>query len=131
MLRGQSINVFNNGKLRRDFTFIDDIVEGILRCCYKPAVSDKENNQNSEAPFKIFNIGNGKPIELMRFIELIEKKLNLIAMKEFLPMQKGDVKETFANTNALKSWINYSPSTPIEEGIDKFVDWYKAFYSID
>ena len=79
--------------MRRDFTFIDDIVEGIFRCCYKPAIVDKNNNLNSDAPYSIFNIGNGKPIELMRFIELIEKKLNLSAMKEFLPMQKGDVVE--------------------------------------
>ena len=131
ILEKKIINVFNNGKMRRDFTFIDDIVEGILRCCYKPAVSDEDNNPNSDAPFRIFNIGNGKPIELMKFIELLEKKLNLTAMKEYLPMQKGDVKETFANTNALKSWINYSPSTSIEEGIDKFIDWYKVYYSID
>ncbi len=130
ILEQKSIKVFNNGEMLRDFTFIDDVVEGTFRCCYKPATIDKENNQNSLAPFRVFNIGNGKPIKLMRFIELIENKLNQNAKKEFLPIQKGDVVQTFANTNALKEWINYSPSTSIEEGVDKFINWYKEYYSI-
>ena len=131
ILENKPIKVFNYGNMRRDFTFIDDIVEGIFRCCYKPATIDKNNIHNTDAPFRLFNIGNGQPIELMTFIELIEKKLNLTAEKELLPLQKGDVIETFANTNALNSWINYSPSTSIEEGVHKFIDWYKEYYLIN
>ena len=125
----QPINVFNNGRMRRDFTYIDDIVEGIYRCCYKPPQRfDNPEGSDNLAPFKIFNIGKGKPVELMDFINLLEKKLNKKVKKNFLPMQKGDVIQTYACTKSLKDWINYSPKTSIEVGIDKFVNWYKDYY---
>ena len=129
ILEDKPIKVFNNGKMKRDFTYIDDIVEGIYRCCYKPV--KRENNTGGFceiAPFKIFNIGNGKPVDLMDFINLLGKNLNKEVRKEFLPMQKGDVVQTFACTKFLKEWINYSPTTSIDEGIDKFVRWYKSYY---
>lgn len=127
ILKNEPIKVFNNGLMRRDFTYIDDVVEGILRCCFKPASSD-DHNEFSSAPYRIFNIGNGKPIELLQFIDILEKKLNLKAIKNFQPIQQGDVIETFADTKALANWIKYSPKTKIEDGLDKFVDWYKKYY---
>ena len=127
ILNEQPIKIFNHGKMRRDFTYIDDIVEGIFRCCMKPATA-QEDIDSSSAPFRIFNIGNGNPIELMKFINILEKKLNLKAIKNFLPMQKGDVFETFADTKKLRKWIDYSPQTDIETGLDKFVAWYKDYY---
>ena len=127
ILNKQPIKIFNHGKLRRDFTYIDDIVEGIFRCCMKPATA-QENIDSTSAPFRIFNIGNGNPIELMEFINILEKKLNLKAIKTFLPMQKGDVFETFADTKKLRKWIDFSPQIGIEAGLDKFVAWYKDYY---
>ena len=128
ILNNKPIKVFNNGDMRRDFTYIDDITEGIFRCCLKPATSE-ENMDSNLAPYRVFNIGNGKPIELMEFIKILEKKLNKKAVKEFLPMQKGDVVETFADTQNLRKWINYKPQIDIEVGLDKFVEWYKDYYS--
>ncbi len=127
ILNNQPIKVFNKGDMRRDFTYIDDITEGIFRCCLKPASADGDIDSNL-APYRIFNIGNGKPIELMEFIQILEKKLNKNAIKEFLPMQKGDVVETFADTQNLIKWINYKPQIDIEEGLDKFVEWYKYYH---
>ena len=128
IIKNKPIKIFNDGKMKRDFTYIDDIVEGIFRCCYKPATTSNSQNSKTSAPYRIFNIGNGKPIELMDFISLMGKKLNKEVKKDFLPMQKGDVVETFASTDALNDWVNYSPKTSIEEGIDKFVKWYEEFY---
>ena len=128
ILEKNKIKIFNHGDMRRDFTFIDDIVEGIFKCCYKPANIEKESYKS--VPYKIFNIGNSRPIELMEFIEILENKLSLKADKIFLDMQKGDVKETWADTSALKKWVDYSPSTSVEEGIEKLVEWYKAYYKI-
>ena len=113
--------------MKRDFTYIDDIVEGIFRCCYKPAYPEKKS---SSAPFRIFNIGNGRPIELMEFIKVLEKELGVVSMKEFLDMQIGDVVETWASTEALNKWINYRPSTKIDYGVKKFIQWYRDFYDI-
>ena len=127
ILNNKPIKIFNKGDMRRDFTYIDDITEGIFRCCLKPACSDDDIDSNL-APYRIFNIGNGKPIELMEFIQILEKKLNKKAIKEFLPMQKGDVVETFADTQNLSKWINYKPQIDIEEGLDKFVEWYKYYH---
>ena len=127
ILNNKPIKVFNKGRMRRDFTYIDDITEGIYRCCLKPASSDEVLDSNL-APYRIFNIGNGKPIELMEFIQILEKKLNKKAIKELLPMQKGDVAQTFADTQNLRKWINYKPKIDIEEGLDKFVEWYKYYY---
>ena len=134
IVNGEPINVFNYGKMRRDFTYIDDIVEGVIRCCYKPATIDEKfdglnpNQSTSFAPFRIFNIGNSKPIELLRFIEILEDELGAKAIKNFQPIQPGDVYATAANTDLLKNWIDFKPSTTIEIGVNKFAKWYLDFY---
>ena len=129
ILENTKIKVFNNGFMRRDFTYIDDITEGIYKCCFKiPDTKNNDLNSAASAPYRIFNIGNGKPIELMDFIKILERNLGILANKEFIDMQKGDVVETFADTRALKKWVGYSPNTGIEEGIEKFVKWYRDFY---
>ena len=128
------INVFNNGKMMRDFTYISDVVESVKRLIYKPAIPsldfDKESPDPSKswAPHRIFNIGNSKPTFLMDYIAAIEKCLNKKAKINFLPMQLGDVKATYADTSALESCINFKPNTSIEDGISRFVDWYIDFY---
>ena len=136
ILNKKPINVFNFGNMRRDFTYIDDIVEGVYRCCYKPAYVDKDydalnpNQSTSFAPFRIFNIGNSQPIELLRFIEILENELGIKAIKNFLPLQPGDVETTAANTNLLEDWVNFKPSTSIEIGVNKFIKWYRYYYKI-
>ena len=131
IFKRKKIKIFNNGKMRRDFTFIDDIVEGVFRCCQKPASSDKISNDfRIKAPFKIFNIGNGCPIKLMDFIKYLEDATGIKAQKEFLDMQPGDVAETWASTKKLKNWIDYSPTTSIKDGLGLLVEWYKNYYSI-
>ena len=128
ILRQEKINVFNNGKMKRDFTFIDDIVEGIVRCIFKPV---KYNNQDeSSAPHRIFNIGNNQPTKLLSFIEILEEELGLKAIKNFMPIQPGDVISTHADLTKLDNWIGFSPKTPLREGIKKFVNWYKEYYFI-
>ena len=128
------INVFNFGKMKRDFTYIDDVVEGIFRCCYKPAFIDKNfnaenpNQSSSFAPFRIFNIGNSQPVELLRFIKILEEELGLEAIKNFLPIQPGDVEATAANTDLLESWVGFKPSTTIETGIKSFAKWYLDYF---
>tara|TARA_B100000212_G_C27305471_1_gene503411 strand:+ start:17 stop:1054 length:1038 start_codon:yes stop_codon:yes gene_type:complete len=135
ILKGEKIQVYNFGKMQRDFTYIDDVIEGTYRCCFKKAFpSDKFDKKNPDpsisfAPHRIFNIGNSKPIELMYFIELIEKALDKKADKDFQPLQPGDVISTSADTEALKKWIGFSPNTSIEKGIKSFVTWYKDFYN--
>ena len=129
ILSKKPIKVFNNGQMKRDFTYIDDIVEGLYRCCFKPPNAINLNNDLSDfVPYKIFNIGNGKPVNLINFIDILEKKLNQKAEKIYLPMQMGDACETYSNTMALKNWINYEPRTNIEEGLEKLVDWFKNYY---
>ena len=134
ILNGQPINVFNYGRMKRDFTYIDDIIEGVYRCCYKPAYIDKEfnslnpNQSTSFAPYRIFNIGNSDPIELLRFIEILEDVLGVKAIKNLRPMQPGDVCSTAANTDLLESWIGFKPSTQIEIGVEKFAKWYLEYY---
>ena len=128
------INVFNNGDMMRDFTYINDVVESIRRLIDKPAIASKDFDQDSPkssiswAPHRIFNIGNSKPTQLMKYISVIEKCLNKKARINFMPMQMGDVKATYADTSSLESWIKYKPNTPIEEGVKNFVDWYLDFY---
>ena len=128
------IKVFNFGKMKRDFTYIDDIIEAIFRCCQKPATPDEDFNRflpkpsSSYAPHRIFNLGNGKAIELMTFITFLEEAMGTKAIKEYLPLQAGDVEETEANTSALKEWINYEPNTKLEFGINKFASWFKNYY---
>jgi UDP-glucuronate 4-epimerase len=134
VLAGEPIKVFNHGKMQRDFTYIDDIVEGVLRCCDKPATSNLDfdpmqpDPATAAAPHRLFNIGNSQPTELLRFIEVMEQALGREAIKDFQPMQPGDVVATAANTEALEAWVGFKPSTSIEEGIQRFADWYQHFY---
>lgn len=133
ILEGKPIKVFNHGQMQRDFTYIDDIVEGIVRVQDKPPVANKNwdgaDASESNAPYKIFNIGNNQPVKLMTFIEAIEKATGKIAVKEFLPMQDGDVPATFADIDDLQAAVGFKPATPIEEGVKRFVDWYQQYYS--
>ncbi|NBL00694.1 MAG: NAD-dependent epimerase [Erysipelotrichia bacterium] len=133
-LEGKSIDVFNYGEMYRDFTYIDDIVEGVVRVIDNPAKSDASWNgkegraSTSSAPYKVYNIGNNNPVKLMDFIEAIEKKLGKTIAKNFLPLQAGDVPATFADVSDLVEDLGYKPTTPLQEGINKFVDWYVEFY---
>ncbi len=136
ILAGDPIKVFNHGKMQRDFTYIDDIVEGVLRCCDKPASVNPDfdplqpDPATAAAPHRVFNIGNSQPTELLRFIEVMEQALGQEAIKDFQPMQPGDVVATAADTQALEDWVGFRPSTPIEEGVDRFASWYREFYSV-
>jgi UDP-glucuronate 4-epimerase len=134
ILEGKSIDVFNNGKMRRDFTYVDDIVESISRLLIRPAESNSDwsgknpDPATSFAPYRVFNIGNNNPVELIRFIEVIEEQLGKKAIKNMLPLQDGDVPETFANVDDLIREIDFKPSTSIQTGIKKFIDWYQEYY---
>jgi UDP-glucuronate 4-epimerase len=131
---GREIKVFNNGEMQRDFTYIDDIVQGIVKVIDKPAVSNNHWNSDmpdpatSFAPFKIYNIGNASPVKLMDFIGAMETALDQAAIKEFLPMQPGDVVATWADVDDLKNDLGYQPNTEINIGVKKFIEWYKSFY---
>ena len=134
ILAGKPIDVFNHGKHRRDFTFIDDIVEGVVRVLDQEAEPDSAwrgdapDPGTSRAPWRVYNIGSNRPVELMRFIELIEEATGREANKNFLPMQPGDVEATYADVDALVEAVGYKPDTPIEEGIRNFVEWYRGYY---
>ena len=130
ILSGKPIQVFNHGDMMRDFTYIDDIVEGVIRVLDKSAEPENPNTSGiaARAPYRIFNIGNSQPEKLMDFICALETALYKEAVKEFLPMQPGDVKATFADTSALESWIGFKPSALLQEGVNKFVKWYLSFY---
>ncbi len=134
MLEDKPIKVFNKGDMIRDFTYIEDIIESLVRLIDKPASLDPNfdlNNPSSStswAPYRIFNIGNSNPIPLMDFIKALEEKLGINAKKEFLGMQPGDVSSTSADTSSLEDWTGFKPNTSIKEGIEGFVDWYKSFY---
>ena len=136
ILEGKPIDVFNNGKMLRDFTYVEDIVEGIVRLIKFPAKpnenwsSDKPDPATSFAPYKIYNIGNNNPVELAYFIEVIEKCLGKKAIKNFLPIQKGDVPRTYANVDDLMNDVGYKPSTSLEYGIGQFIEWYKKYYNV-
>ena len=136
ILEGKKIKVFNFGKHRRDFTYIDDIVEGVIRVLDKPA---RENNlwdgknpepSSSKAPWRIYNIGNNSPIELLNYISAIEDATGLKAKKDLMPLQAGDVPDTYANVEDLVKEFNYKPSTPIKLGVNNFVNWYKQHYQV-
>ncbi len=122
IVNDKPIKVFNSGKLERDFTYIDDITEGVVRIIQKPVTEQKEDL------FKIYNIGNSKSVKLMDFITAIEESLNTEAKKDMYPMQPGDVEKTWANVDDLIADYNYSPNTPIKTGVQKFVEWYKTYY---
>tara|TARA_Y100000589_G_C27197333_1_gene647541 strand:- start:7839 stop:8900 length:1062 start_codon:yes stop_codon:yes gene_type:complete len=136
ILNNEPINIFNNGEMIRDFTYIDDIIESLIRLIYKKPQPNTSFNTDipepgkSWAPYRIFNIGNSKPTNLMAYIQEIEDCLGIEAKKNFLPMQAGDVKITASNTMSLENWIKFKPSTPIADGVRQFVDWYKNFYKI-
>lgn len=125
ILEGKSIDVFNHGQLQRDFTYIDDIVESVV------CVVEKPMSRNFEVPHQVFNVGNHKPIALLTFIENIEKALNRKAIKNFLPMQPGDMHTSHADTRRLQEWVGFSPATTLEDGVQKFVTWYVSRYQPD
>jgi UDP-glucuronate 4-epimerase len=136
ILNGEPIKVFNFGKMRRDFTYIDDIIEGMVRLLEKPPVpnaswsGDRPDPGSSLAPYKIYNIGNNQPVELMRFIEVLETKLGRKAEKKMMPLQPGDVPETYADVDDLVRDVGFKPGTPIEDGIERFVTWYREYYRV-
>jgi len=135
ILEGKPIKVFNHGDMQRDFTYIDDIVEGVFRVIENPAKPNKEwdpanpDPGSSSAPYKIYNIGNNSPVRLMDFISAIEKKIGKVAEKQMMPLQAGDVPSTYANVDDLVRDMDYKPETTIEEGVEKFVDWYRTFFN--
>lgn len=135
-LAGEPIKVFNHGNMLRDFTYIDDIVEGVVRVIDHPASPDPSwsgsspNPGSSSAPYKIYNIGNNNPVKLMDFIEAIEKALCKTIQKELLPLQAGDVPATYANVDDLVADLGYKPATPVQVGIDNFVKWYREFFKV-
>ena len=137
ILEGKTIEVFNYGKHSRDFTYIADIVEGVIKILDNPSKknsnwdSDKPDPASSMSPWSIYNIGNNRPVQLMEYINALEKTLGKKANIKFLPLQPGDVPNTFANVNNLISKINYKPSTAISKGISNFVSWYKQYYKYD
>ena len=136
IVEGRPIDVFNNGKMKRDFTYIDDIIEAVVRVIDRipepdPAWSgDVPDSATSYAPYRLYNIGNNQPVELLRFIEVLEEVLGKKAVKNMLPMQAGDVPATYADIGDLMRDVGFKPSTPIEEGLRKFVEWYKQYHKV-
>jgi UDP-glucuronate 4-epimerase len=136
ILDGKPIDVFNHGKMQRDFTYIDDIVEGVIRTNDQTAEpnpawnSDAPDPATSKAPYRIYNIGNNNPVELMYLIETLEKSLGRVAEKRMLPLQPGDVPATYANVDALVRDVGFAPKTPIETGVANFVAWYREYFQI-
>lgn len=134
ILEGKAIQVFNKGNMRRDFTYIDDIIEGVVRVIDNPPKGNKSwtgkhpDPGSSKAPYKIYNIGNSNPVNLMDFIEAIEEALGKKAKKNFLPMQPGDVAATWADVSDLEKDLNYKPATPVKEGVQNFIDWYMTYF---
>ncbi len=134
ILAGEPIKVFNYGNHHRDFTYVDDIVEGVIRTLDNVAVAnpdwkgEKPDPGTSKAPWRVYNIGNQNPVELLKYIEVLEQKLGKKAEKELLPLQPGDVPDTYADVEALVNDVGYKPATSIEEGIEKFVLWYQSYY---
>jgi UDP-glucuronate 4-epimerase len=135
ILEGRSIDVFNNGKMQRDFTYIDDIVEGIVRVLDKPAKANLSFDRaspdpaSSDAPYCLYNIGNHQPVEIMVFIETLENALGKKAIKIMLPMQAGDVLATYADTSDLRTMVGFAPGTPLNEGVIKFADWFQKHHA--
>ena len=133
ILAGEPIRVFNHGAMQRDFTYIDDIVEGVIRCLDKPATANPHFNPlapdpaTAAAPHRLFNIGNSQPVPLLRFIELLEQALGREAIRDLQPIQPGDVPSTAADTSALEAWVDFRPSTPIETGVARFASWYRDY----
>ena len=136
ILKGEAIPVFNKGQMVRDFTYIDDIVEGVIRVMDKPATPNADFDASlpdpatSAAPYRVFNIGNSRPVPLMDYISALEQALGMEAIKEFLPMQPGDVPATSADTRELEAWVGFQPNTPVADGVAKFAEWYRDFYDV-
>jgi UDP-glucuronate 4-epimerase len=136
ILAGESIPVFNYGKHRRDFTYIDDIVEGVIRVLDQPAqpntewTGDAPDSATSQAPYRLYNIGNNQPVELMHYIETLEQCLGKTAEKEMLPLQPGDVPDTYADVDDLVKDLGYKPEMSVEQGVANFVDWYRDYYDV-
>jgi UDP-glucuronate 4-epimerase len=136
MLEGRSIDVYNQGQMRRDFTYIDDIVEGVIRVLDKPATpnpaycAEQPDPGSSQAPFRLFNIGNQQPMPLLDFIRCIEEALKLKAQLNLLPMQDGDVPASHADVEALRDWVDYAPATDLRSGVARFVAWYRSYYRV-
>ena len=122
IINSKPIKVFNNGELYRDFTYIDDIVAGVLATLLE--------NSNDKLLYKLYNIGNSSPVKLMNFIKFIENSLGVVAEKEMLPMQAGDVQQTWADVSRLQEDYHYKPNTSVEKGVEAFIDWYKMYYKI-
>jgi UDP-glucuronate 4-epimerase len=136
IISGEPIDIFNHGEMIRDFTYVDDIVESLIRVAYKPATanhffdSSQPDPATSNVPYRIFNIGNSVPTPLMDYISALEKALDITSLKNFLPMQPGDVPITAADTSELDSWIGFKPNTPVNVGVESFVSWYRSYYKI-
>jgi UDP-glucuronate 4-epimerase len=136
IIAGKPIDVFNNGEMKRSFTYIDDIVEGVIRTldtppAIKPVIGDFEDPASSAtAPFRVFNIGSDNAVGLMRYIEVLEENLGIKAIKNMLPMQPGDVAATWANVDDLREAVGYHPTTTVEEGVKRFVEWYREYYKV-
>lgn len=136
ILEGRPIDVFNHGRMKRDFTFVDDIVEGVIRTLDHTAEpdpafdSDNPHPGRGKAPFRVFNIGNNDPVELMAFVEAIEEALGTTAQKNFMPLQDGDVPATYADTDALNEWTGFAPATSVKDGVGRFVAWYRDYYRV-
>ena len=134
ILAGEPIQVFNNGQMVRDFTYIDDIIEGLIRVLDKPAMANpafdpaQPDPATSNAPYRVFNIGNSHPTPLMDYIQALEVALGREALKHYLPMQPGDVPATNADTRELEAWIDFKPNTSVRQGVQRFVNWYREFY---
>ena len=137
MLAGEPIDVYNYGHHKRDFTYIEDIVEGVIRALDKVATidplwtGDHPDPSSAAAPYRLYNIGSNHPVDLGRYIEVLEETLGIEAKKNLLPMQLGDVPDTYADVDDLVRDVGYKPNTPIEVGIQKFVAWYKEYYGVD
>jgi UDP-glucuronate 4-epimerase len=134
MLKQQAIDVYNHGEMVRDFTYIDDVVDGVVAVLDQPAspsqdyAADNSNPSISNAPYRVFNIGNSHPTTLMDYIGALEEALGINAKKNYMPMQAGDVLRTSANIDLMKDWVGFSPKTSVKEGVKKFVDWYQSYY---
>ncbi len=134
ILAGKPIDVFNHGRMRRDFTYIDDIIEGVRRVIERTPTPDPRwsglnpDPASSQAPYRVYNIGNNRPEELLRFIQVIEECLGKKAVLNFLPLQAGDVPETCADVDDLIRDVGFKPNTPIEVGVRRFIDWYRSYY---
>ena len=136
ILEGRPIDVFNHGRMQRDFTFVDDIVEGVVRVLDRVAAPDpgyrpeRPDPGTSNVPYRVFNIGNHNPVPLLDYIACIEEALGMKAQMNLLPLQDGDVPATHADVDALRDWVGFAPATEVRTGVGRFVDWYRGYYGV-